>query len=58
MDGSRDWFAMSADADGLLGFLLTRVGPQEDKISVTAIIIFIILIVINLQWVSLKGTDA
>jgi hypothetical protein len=41
--------AMSADADGLLGFLLTRVRPQEDKISVTAISIAIIL-----QWVSLK----
>ena len=53
MDGSRDWCAMSADADGLLGFLLTRVRPQEDKISVTAISIVIIL-----QWVSLKGTDA
>ena len=34
---------MSADADGLLGFLLTRVRPQEDKISVTAISIVIIL---------------
>jgi hypothetical protein len=33
----------SADADGLLGFFLTRVRPQEDKISVTANSIVIIL---------------
>jgi hypothetical protein len=34
---------MSADADGRFGFFLTRVMPKEDKISVTAISIVVIL---------------
>ena len=40
---------MSADADRLFGFFLTRVMPKEDKILVTAISIVIILQQVSLR---------